>query len=110
MRPATQARMPADVRATRRSAAGALCAAVAGIVVAGVPAAHADPLGDARARAAALAHSLEALQTKAEIATERWDKANAELLQANADQAQADQALNAIQAKAAAAPQAVTAR
>jgi hypothetical protein len=71
------------MRTTRRSAIVALCATVAGVVAAGVPSASADPLGDARARAAALARSIEQLQTKAEIATERWDNANAHLLQAN---------------------------
>ncbi|HVT21413.1 MAG TPA: NlpC/P60 family protein [Mycobacteriales bacterium] len=95
------------MRTTRRSAIVALCATVAGVVAAGVPSASADPLGDARARAAALARSIEQLQTKAEIATERWDKANAQLLQANYEQAQADAQLNAIQAKAAAARQEV---
>jgi cell wall-associated NlpC family hydrolase len=98
------------MRPTRRSVAVALCAVVAGFVVSGTPAASADPLGDARARAAALAKSIDELQTKAEILTERWDKANAQLLQANYEQAQADAALNAIQAKATAARQEIADR
>lgn len=101
---------PTDARRRKQFAAVALCATLAGVVVAGVPAASADPIGDARARAAALAHSIEQLQTEAEIATERYDKADFELLRANAEQAQADEALNAIQAKAAAAQQEVADR
>jgi cell wall-associated NlpC family hydrolase len=98
------------MRRNRKSAAVALVSALAGIIVAGVPSANADPLGDARARAAALAHSIEQLQTKAEVATEQYDKANAQLQQAVAQQIQADEALNAIQARAAAAQQEVTDR
>jgi cell wall-associated NlpC family hydrolase len=105
-----RAQTPTDGRPARWAVAAALCAAVAGVVVAAGPAAKADPIGDARARAAALAHSIDALQTKAEVATERWDKADAELRQANYEQAQADDALNAIQAKATAARQEVADR
>jgi cell wall-associated NlpC family hydrolase len=90
--------------------AGVVLATLAGVSVLGGSAASADPLGDARARAAALAQSIEQLQTKAEILTEKWDKANTQLLQANYQQAQADAALNAIQAKAAAARQEVADR
>lgn len=95
------------MRPTWRTSAVALCAAAAGFVAAGVPAASADPIGDARARAAQLAHSIQQLQTQAEVATEQYDKAESELLQANAAQAQADEALNAIQAKATEAQQEV---
>ena len=41
--------------------------------------AGADPLGDARARAAALAASVDRLQTQAELATERYDKVESAL-------------------------------
>jgi cell wall-associated NlpC family hydrolase len=98
------------LRPRRTTAALALCAAVAGTVVVGASTASADPLGDARARAAALAESIQHQQTRAEILTEKWDKANSELLQANYEQAQADAALNAIQAQAAAARQEVADR
>ena len=62
-------------------AARALAAAVtAGLLttVFAVPA-GADPVGDARSRAAALANTVSQLQTKAEIATERYDAVEAKL-------------------------------
>lgn len=98
------------MRLGTRSIALAAAAVLAGVVVAGMPVASADPLGDARAQAAALAHSIEALQTKAEIATERFDKVSASLQQAVSEQIHADQALDAIQAKAAVARQEVVDR
>ncbi|HWC35542.1 MAG TPA: NlpC/P60 family protein [Mycobacteriales bacterium] len=98
------------MRRTRTSAVVAACATVAGVIIAGVPVANADPLGDARARAAQLAHSIEALQTQAEVATERYDQAQAQLQQAVAQRIDADQALNAIQAQAATAQQQVADR
>lgn len=94
----------------RKTAAVALLAALAATVAAGIPTATADPIGDARARAAALAHSIEQLQTKAEVAAERYDKADAALTQAVAQRIRADEALNAIQAKVAAAHQEVVDR
>jgi cell wall-associated NlpC family hydrolase len=53
---------------------------------------------------------VSALQTKAEVAIERYDGAESALLQANAQQQQADDALNAMQARAVAAQQAATQR
>lgn len=50
----------------------AASAALALAVVGSAPAA-ADPVGDARARAAAIAHQVDRLQTQAEIATEHYD-------------------------------------
>ncbi|HVV77603.1 MAG TPA: NlpC/P60 family protein [Mycobacteriales bacterium] len=93
-----------------RSIAVAAVATVAGIIIAGVPVASADPLGDARAQAASLARSIEQLQTKAEVATERYDAAQEQLQAAVGQQIQADQALDAIQASAAAAQQEVADR
>ncbi|MGN6472717.1 MAG: NlpC/P60 family protein [Mycobacteriales bacterium] len=98
------------MRGTRKAALVALLAAVAGTVAAGVPTATADPIGNAQARAAALAHSIQQLQTKEEVAAERYDKANAALTQAVAQRIQADEALNAVQAKVAAAQQEVVDR
>jgi cell wall-associated NlpC family hydrolase len=98
------------VHSPRRLVGAALSLTVFGTVIVGSSGAHADPLGDARARAAALAQSIEHLQTRAEVLAEKWDKANAELLQANYEQTQADAALNAIQAAAAAARQEVAER
>ena len=63
----------------------ALAAAVAGIAAAitlPVGTAGADPLGDAKARAAALARTVADLQTRAEVATERYDAVEAQLGQA----------------------------
>jgi cell wall-associated NlpC family hydrolase len=98
-----------SLRSRRVAATVALCGAAAGVIVSG-GSAKADPIGDARARAAALARSVQQLQTRAEVITEKWDKANSDLLQANYEQSQADAALNAIQAQAAAARQEVADR
>ncbi|HEX3706483.1 MAG TPA: NlpC/P60 family protein [Mycobacteriales bacterium] len=78
--------------------------------VVGTGTATADPVGDARARAAQLAKSIAALQDKAEVASQRYDKVESQLLQAVADQGQADQALDAMQHTAAAAAQEVSDR
>jgi cell wall-associated NlpC family hydrolase len=75
-----------------------------------VPHAAADPLGDAKARAAALTQTVNRLSTQAEIATERYDQAQSQLSVAVAARGVADQQLSAIQASAAAAQQAVTDR
>lgn len=72
--------------------------------------AHADPLQDAKAKAAALAKTVDRLNTQAEIAAERYDKIQAKLNRAVADRGKADQALNAVQARAAAAQQSSTER
>jgi cell wall-associated NlpC family hydrolase len=66
---------------TRRSrlvVAVTLAAATAAVSVPG-GVAGADPLQDARARAAALARTVATLQTKAEVASERYDAVEAQL-------------------------------
>src|SRR5581483_2324079 len=89
----------------------ALVGVAAGLLTAGaVPRAHAETIGDARARAAALSHTVQRLQTEAEVATERYDAVQAELTTAVAQRGQADQRLAAMQANAQAAQQAVTDR
>ena len=60
------------------AAATAACAAALSLAVP----AGADPVGDARARAAALAKTVQDLQTRAEVATERYDALEARLGQA----------------------------
>src|SRR5271154_1931490 len=72
--------------------------------------ATADPLTNARERAAALVKIVDQLQTQAEVATERYDGAEAKLNLAVAERGQADQALNAIQTTASAAQQTVADR
>ncbi|HVU62196.1 MAG TPA: NlpC/P60 family protein [Mycobacteriales bacterium] len=84
--------------------------AAAAFAVTTSPPASATAIGDARAQAAALTTSIDRLQTQAEVASERYDKAEAQLSQAVSDQEQADQALDAVQASAAAAQQDLIAR
>jgi peptidoglycan DL-endopeptidase CwlO len=85
--------------------------ATAAIVVAAVATtATANPLGDAQQRAAALSRAVNRLQTRAEVVTERYDATEAELNLAVARHGQADQALAAEQATAAAAQQNVVLR
>lgn len=65
-----------------RSLAAALALLLAGpvgLAATGLPAAQATPIGDAKSRAAALRHEVDALQMKAEIATEEYDAAYAKL-------------------------------
>jgi peptidoglycan DL-endopeptidase CwlO len=62
------------------------------------PAAIADPLADAKAQAAALQAKVDALQTKAEQASENYDAAEAALGQLVGDQRIAEQQLTAAQA------------
>jgi cell wall-associated NlpC family hydrolase len=85
--------------------AAALTGLVATVLTVGgsTPASAGGPLGDAQARAAALSKTVDRLTTQAEIASQRYDKAETLLSQAVAARGQADQALNAVQAKAAAA-------
>ena len=66
---------------TRRvTALAASAAGLAAAAVLAVPApAGADPVGDARARAASLARTVQELQTKAEVAIERYDALEARL-------------------------------
>jgi cell wall-associated NlpC family hydrolase len=87
------------------SLSGLVAAGVLASVVGTVPIASATSIGDARAQAAALTASINQLQTKAEVATERYDKAESQLSQAVTAQEQADQALDAVQASATEAQQ-----
>ncbi|HVY08915.1 MAG TPA: C40 family peptidase [Mycobacteriales bacterium] len=97
--------------ATRRWASIAVAAGLAlSATVIGPSAATADTIADARAKAAQLAAQITALQDKAEVAAERYDKVESQLLQANAAQIEADQQLDAIQQRAAAAAQEVSSR
>jgi cell wall-associated NlpC family hydrolase len=92
------------------SLAGLVAVGFAATAVLTSPAASATAIGDARAQAAALASSVNQLQTQAEVAAERYDKAESQLTQAVSAQEQADQALDAVQAGAAAAQQEVADR
>jgi cell wall-associated NlpC family hydrolase len=70
-------------RPTARWAAGLLLAGVlASAGVQAAPHAAASPIGDAKARAAALRHQVDALRLQAEIATENYDETYAALGQA----------------------------
>jgi cell wall-associated NlpC family hydrolase len=53
------------------------------------PAAHADPLADAKARAATLADSVDALQKRTEVATEHYNLVAGQLAEAAAKHSQA---------------------
>jgi cell wall-associated NlpC family hydrolase len=64
-------------RASTTLAAAALL--LGGVASSGLPTAQATPIGDANSRAAALRLQVDALQTKAEIATEEYDAAYAKL-------------------------------
>ena len=90
------------------TAALTVCAAAASVVTV-VPAA-ADPLADARARAAALASTVDRLETAAEVATERYDAAEAALGQAVTAQSLAERRLEADRAVSQQAAAQVTAR
>jgi peptidoglycan DL-endopeptidase CwlO len=69
-----------SVPRVRRLTAVAACAAgIAGALALPAGSAGADPLGDARARAAALARTVADLQTRAEVATERYDAVESQL-------------------------------
>src|SRR4051794_13907842 len=94
----------------RPAAAGlAVVAAVAG--VGALPSsAGADPLGDARARASALAASVDRLQTQAELATERYDKVESALGAAVTERVLAERQVEADQQKATAAADLVDGR
>ena len=92
-------------------AAAALAAAATLTTVAFHPGrAGADPLGDARARAAALAATVDHLQTEAELATERYDKAEALLGAAVNERLLAERQVERDQQSAAAATDLVTDR
>jgi cell wall-associated NlpC family hydrolase len=66
-------------RVRRLAAAAACVAGVAGAVALPPVSADANPLGDARARAAALARTVADLQTRAEVATEHYDAVESQL-------------------------------
>jgi hypothetical protein len=68
------------VRAVRLVAVAAVTTSAVLAVPGGV--AGADPLHDAKARAAALAQTVDQLQTRAEVASERYDAVEAQLGQA----------------------------
>jgi cell wall-associated NlpC family hydrolase len=87
-----------------------LLAIVAAAGVAAVPTATADPLANARAQAAALAKTVDALQTRVEVATEHYDGIEAQLGVAVAKQTTADQGLQARQAAAQSAQQSIVDR
>jgi peptidoglycan DL-endopeptidase CwlO len=97
---------------TRLTRAATALLAMATIVITSgaLPRATADPLGDARARAAALTKTVDRLRTTAEVAIERYDAAEGQLSIAVAERGRADQQLSAIQTTANDAQQAVTNR
>lgn len=80
-----------------RFAAALVCVVVASAVTAVVVPAVADPVTDARARAAALAATVRGLQTQAEVAIERYDAAEVRLGQAVTQRMLAQRALDAAQ-------------
>jgi peptidoglycan DL-endopeptidase CwlO len=84
-----------------------LLALVAAAGTSAVPTATADPLANARAQAAALAKTVDELQTRVEVATERYDGIEAQLSVAVAKQTTADQGLQARQAAQQAAQQSI---
>jgi cell wall-associated NlpC family hydrolase len=84
----------------RQLTALATCAAgVAGALAFPASPAGADPLGDARARAAALARTVTDLQNRAEVATERYDAVEAQLGDAVTARMLAQRDLEAAQTK-----------
>jgi peptidoglycan DL-endopeptidase CwlO len=87
------------------AAAAAACAIAALLSSPGTAAA--DPIGDARARAAALADTVEELETRAEIAIERYNAVQAELGQAVIRQSLAERQADAGATAADAAAQTV---
>jgi cell wall-associated NlpC family hydrolase len=95
---------PALNRASRALAVGVAAAMASATLVAGpLHRAAADPIGDAKAQAAALATQVHDLQTKAEQASEAYDAAEAALTQAVARhltaQQDADSAQQAVAAE-----------
>jgi cell wall-associated NlpC family hydrolase len=94
----------------RVRSAASLLTVLAAAAAMSVPAAQADPLASARAQAAALSTTVASLQTRAEVATERYDGVEAQLDVAVARQTTADQSLQSHQAAAAAAQATITDR
>jgi len=81
---------------------GLLATTLTGVVV---EHAAADPLANAKARAAVLTKQVQQLRIKAEVATERYDNVESRLTQVVVRRGLADQALNAVQQAAAEAQQ-----
>jgi cell wall-associated NlpC family hydrolase len=75
----------------------AVSSALAGSGFLAAPAAHADPLADAQARAAALADSVDALQKQTEAATERYNLVAGQLAAAASKHSQALTAVGSAQ-------------
>jgi cell wall-associated NlpC family hydrolase len=94
----------------RRAAAALTCVAAVALAAAVIPPAAADPLANAKARAAALTTTVNRLQTQAEVAIERYDAAVGQLNLAIAERGQADQQLTAIQNAATQAQQTMAER
>ena len=86
-------------RRVRRLAALACAAGVAGAVALPPTSAGADPLGDARARAAALARTVADLQTRAEVAIEHYDAVESQLGEAVTARMLAQRELEAAQSQ-----------
>ena len=99
MKPAKSPRAGRTRRLTGFVAAGAALTAVSTLLA--TPA-GADPVGDARARAAAIAQQVNDLQTKAEVATEHYDAIQARLAAAVTARMLAQRDLDAAQAGTAA--------
>jgi cell wall-associated NlpC family hydrolase len=89
-------------------------AALVGIAMAmttsALPHAAADPLTDAKAKAAALDKTVTQLRNQAEVAIERYDATEGQLNLAVAERGRADQQLTAMQASASQAQQSMVAR
>jgi cell wall-associated NlpC family hydrolase len=86
-------------RARRLAAVAACLAGVAGAITFPPGSAGADPLADARARAAALARTVADLQIRAEVAIERYDAVEAQLGDAVTAQLLAQRDLEAAQSQ-----------
>lgn len=93
-----------------RSLTVAIALVATGLPFAFASHAVADPLTDARARAASLQKLVDKLNTEAEVVTERYDATEAELNVAVGRRGQADQAVTAVQASASQAKQTVVSR
>lgn len=85
-------------------------AAASSTIVASTRVASADPIGDARARAAALARTVDRLQTAAEVATEAYDAVESRLGQAVTERMLAQRQLEADQSGLADAESQITDR
>ena len=91
------------------AAAAAVAATMCGVLLA-PSSAGADPLGDARARASALAATVDRLQTRAELATEHYDKVESALGAAVTERVLAERQVEVDQQKATAAADLVDGR